>query len=59
MQRQGQEDQEHVTKKQVTAAGKAIKEQRVEPQPFMRRADWKEFQVIEAITLLDGLTSEE
>lgn len=59
LQRKASDDEKRATKQQVTKAGKAIKEQRVEPQPYMRRADWRDHQVIEDITLLDGLTLHE
>jgi hypothetical protein len=51
MARKSRDDKERVTKRQVTQAGQAVKEYRVEPQPFMLRAHWKEYQVIEAIDL--------
>jgi hypothetical protein len=46
------EDKDRTTKGRVTRAGKAVKERRVEPMPFMWRADWKDHQVIEAIDLI-------
>jgi hypothetical protein len=52
LKRKSREDKARTTKEQVTKAGRAVKERRVEPLLFMRRADWKDHQVIEAIELL-------
>jgi hypothetical protein len=52
LKRKSRDDRTRTTKKQVGRAGQAIQERRVEPLPFMRRAAWKDYQVIEAITLL-------
>lgn len=38
-----------VTKKQVAKAGNLVKTQKVEPLPFMKRAGWKPYQVLQAI----------
>jgi hypothetical protein len=51
LKRKSREDKARITKRQAVKAGQAIKERRVEPLPFMRRADWKDHQVIEAIDL--------
>jgi hypothetical protein len=50
----GREDKARSPKGRVTRAGKAVKERRVTPMPFMRRAEWKDHQVIEAIDLLQA-----
>jgi hypothetical protein len=52
LKRQKPKGQKRTTKGQVVKAGRAIKERRVTPMPFMRRAAWKDYQVIEAIDLI-------
>ena len=54
--------QEHgkgkATKKQATRAGKLVAAQEVAPHPFMRRPDWKAYQVMEAIEILGTIPAE-
>lgn len=45
-------EEQRATKKQITTAGQAIKKQQVAPLPFMQRAQWATYQVLEGITLL-------
>jgi hypothetical protein len=48
-----------ITKQQVTTTGKLVQEQKVAPQPFMRREGWKPYQVLEAIEVLGKFPPEE
>jgi hypothetical protein len=41
-----------VTKARVITVGKLIHEQQVTPPPFMRRGEWEDFQILEALPLL-------
>jgi len=52
--RKGRTGEARSPKGQVTRAGKAVKERRVTPMPFMQRAEWKDHQVIEAIDLIQA-----
>jgi hypothetical protein len=56
LQRQVNTEKGRSMKGQVIQAGQALKERRLETKDYMCRADWKDYQVDEAITLLDGLT---
>jgi hypothetical protein len=49
--RKGRQGEARSSKGRVARAGKAVKERRVTPMPFMQRAEWKDYQVIEAIDL--------
>jgi hypothetical protein len=40
-----------VTKARVITVGKLIKDQKVTPPPFMRRGEWEDFQILEALPL--------
>jgi hypothetical protein len=57
--RQARGVQQKATKRQVMKVGRLVQEQRVEPLPFMRRGEWEEYQVLEAIELLGELPKEE
>ncbi len=59
LKQQSREDQARLTKQQVIKAGKAVLERRVEPLPFMQRAHWKEYHVLEAIEYLGSIPKEE
>jgi hypothetical protein len=48
-----------IAKKRTVRSGKLVQERKVAPLPFMRRAGWKAFQVLEAIDILGKLPSEE
>ena len=52
-------EQGKITKQKVTKTGKLVQEQQVTPQPFMRRGDWKPYQVLEAIDRLGTLPADE
>lgn len=52
-------EQGKITKKQTIETGKLVQEQKVAPQPFMRREGWKPYQVLEAIEVLGELPTAE
>jgi hypothetical protein len=53
-QRQGRTGEARSPKGRVTRAGRAVKERRVTPLPFIQRAEWKDHQVIgEGVWLSD------
>ena len=48
-----------VTKARVITVGKLIRDQQVTPPPFMRHGDWKDFQILEGLSLLAQIPLEE